>query len=94
MIANTHLNIFQRHTGGRRANVHTDTDVDLETVLMEMTQQTIRKKSPIWIPKPLNIKLRWTMLEINDKHVPKLDGDADNTDAKKLYLQWREVRWQ
>ena len=84
--------IFQRQSGGRRAKIPTDVEVDLEKGTNGST--TSKEKEPkAAIPKLTNVKLRWTMPEINGSRMLKLNHDKADLGVQKPYLQSRRVRW-
>ena len=85
--------IFQRHGGGRRAKIPTDVEMDLEKGLDNPA--TGEDKEPRKaVPELKNIKLRWTMPEIDSRHVLQLNYDKADLELQEPYLQQRRVRWQ
>ena len=91
-FAETLPHIFQRHAGGRRAKIPTD-ELDLEKGL-NGSKATGEGESPKAIPKLTNIKLRWTMPEIDNRHKLSLNYDNVDLGAQEPHLQRRRVRWQ
>ena len=88
----TSTHIFQRHAGGRRAKIPTD-ELDLEKGL-NGNSTTGEGESPKGIPKLINIKLRWTMPEVDNRHTLHLNCDDVDLGAQDPHLQRRRVRWQ
>ena len=91
-FAETLPHIYQRHAGGRRAKIPTD-EVDLEKGLNGIGT-TGEGEPPKAIPKLTNIKLRWTMPEVDNKHTLHLNYDDVDLGAQEPHLQRRRVRWQ
>lgn len=93
VFTETMPHIFQRHAGGRRAKIPTDVEVDLEKGVE--TRATRGNEEPRkTVPELKNIKLGWTMPEINSRHVLQLNYDKSDMEFQKPYLQQRRVRWQ
>lgn len=84
--------IWQRHAGGRRAKIP-EVDLDLEKgdANGPVTNET---QSPKAVPKVTNIKLRWTMPEVNGRRVLQLTSSKPDAEVQEPYLQRRRVRWQ
>ena len=91
-FAETSPHIFQRPAGGRRAKIPTD-ELDLEKGL-DGNRITGKEGSSLAIPKLTNIKLRWTMPEVDNKHNFHLNCDDVDLGAQEPHLQRRRVRWQ
>ena len=98
--------IFQRPAGGRRAKIPTDIDLDLEKGI-NGDKATSKFKPGGPVPKFTNIKLRWTMPEIESRRVLQLNYDREDEGAQEPhlhrradrkaqepYLQTERVRWQ
>lgn len=93
VFTETMPHIFQRPAGGRRAKIPTVVGVDLEKGLDK--RATGEDKEPQKaVPEIKNIKLRWTMPEINSRHVLLLNYDKADLEFQEPYLQQRRVRWQ
>ena len=86
--------IFQRPAGGRRAKIPTDTDVDLEQGTNGGDTLVDENEPRKAAPELTNIKLQWTMLEINGRRVLQLKSDKADVEVQQPYLQRRRVRWQ
>ena len=91
-FAETLPHIFQRHAGGRRAKIPTD-ELDLEKGL-NGNRTAGQGESPKAIPKLTNIKLRWTMPEVDNRHTLRLNCDDMDLGTQEPHLQRRRVRWQ
>ena len=85
--------IWQRHAGGRRAKIP-EVDLDLEKGAVSDDAATDEKESPRAAPEVINIKLRWTMPEIEGRRVLHLDSSKSDAEVQEPYLQRRRVRWQ
>ena len=85
--------IFQRRAGGRRAKIPIDVDADLgrRTNSIEVTD---RERSQKVIPESACINLRWTMPEIDGRHVLQLSYARTDEDLEQAFLQRQRVRWQ
>jgi len=93
VFTETMPHIFQRNAGGRRAKIPTDVEVDLEKGVKTRAtgeDQELRKA----VPEFRNIKLSWTMPEINSRRVLQLNYDKADVEFQEPYLQQRRVRWQ
>lgn len=75
--------IFQRQAGGRRAKIPTDIDLEKGSV-----------KGEAKVPRPMNVKLRWTMQKTKGKETLKLEYDSHDGDVQEPYLQRRRVQWR
>lgn len=93
VFTETMHHIFQRNAGGRRANIPTVAEVDLEKGVENRAigeNEEPRKT----VPELKNIKLRWTMPEIDSRHVLQLYYDNSDIELQEPYLQQRRVRWR
>ena len=84
--------IWQRHAGGRRAKIP-EVDLDLEKGVGHGAATDGKEPSKA-APEVTNIKLRWTMPEINGRHVLQLSSSKSDVEVQEHYLQRRRVRWQ
>lgn len=84
--------IWQRHAGGRRAKIP-EVDLDLEKGVVD-SAVTKEKESPKAVPNVTNIKLRWTMPEIEGRRILQLTSSKPDFEIQEHYLQRRRVRWQ
>ena len=81
--------IWQRHAGGRRAKLPDD----LEHGIVD---DTITNGNAPTQPKPemINIRLRWTMPDIEGRRHLALNAGKAELDGPEPGLQRRRVRWQ
>jgi len=93
VFTETMPHIFQRHAGGRRAKIPTDVELDLEKGVEDRASGE-EKEPRKAVPEPRNIKLRWTMPEINSRRVLQLNYDKSDIEFSDPYLQQRRVQWQ
>ncbi len=85
--------IFQRDAGGRGAKIPTDVEVNLEKGVKTRAIGE-DKESRKAVREFRNIKLSWTMPEINSRRVLQLNYDKADVEFQEPYLQQRRVRWQ
>lgn len=97
--------IFQRPAGARRAKIPTDIDIDLEKGI-NGDKATSKFKLGGPVPTFTNIKLRWTMPEIESRRVLRLNYDREDErvheprlhsrasrKTQEPYLQRERVQW-
>ena len=94
VFTETMPHIFQRHAGGRRAKIPTDINLDLEQGVNGNANAPNQAEAQVVAPESMNIKLRWTMPEINGRQVLQLNSDKADVEIQEPYLQRRRVRWQ
>ena len=84
--------IYQRYAGGRRAKIP-EIDLDLEMGIDDGTTKN-EDCTREAIPEVTSIKLRWTMLEADNRRVLALNTGTPDVGLQEPYLQRRRVRWQ
>ena len=88
-FAETEPHIWKRPAGGRRAKL----PEDVERGIVENTTTNGIELTQLK-PKVNNVRLRWTMPEINGRRHLALNAGTAELDMPEPGLQRRRVRWQ
>ena len=81
--------IWQRHAGGRRAKLPDDLEYGIVDDIMTNGIELTKLK-----PGVINIRLRWTMPEIEGRRLLALNAGKAEPDVLGTGLQRQRVRWQ